>query len=36
MVNSGHDACYNRGLDRDFEELMETKVLQLVAEAVCP
>lgn len=28
--------CYSRGMDRDFEELMETKVLQLVAEAVCP
>lgn len=32
-VNSGHDACYNGGLD--FEKLMETKLLQLVAEAVC-
>lgn len=34
-VNSGQDACYNGGLDQDFEKLMETKLLQLVAEAVC-
>lgn len=36
MVNSGHDEHYDRGLDCDFEMLLETKLLQLVAEAVCP
>lgn len=35
MANSGHGVCYNRGLDQDFEKLAETKLLQLMAEAVC-